>query len=115
MLVIEQTLCRVAKRPLVPLLDLGELPLSCFPMPQEAMLKKSPLKLGLSPESGLVQLFHTVDPDTLYSQYWYFSGVNQSMRDALHSIVQEGLKRRPLRAGDVVLDIAANDGTLLSS
>lgn len=41
------------------------------------------------------------------------SGINQSMKDALKEIVDEALKRQPIQPGDIVVDIAANDGTLL--
>jgi hypothetical protein len=53
----------------------------------------------------------------MYNQYWYMSGVNQSMKDALGSIVEQAIVRllKPLSADDVVLDIASNDGTLLSA
>jgi NDP-4-keto-2,6-dideoxyhexose 3-C-methyltransferase len=45
------------------------------------------------------------------------SGVNQSMTSALKSIVKEALKRSggELKKGDIVVDIASNDGTLLSA
>ena len=61
---------------------------------------------------GLLQMEHTVPPEILYSAYWYRSGTNDTMRNHLHSIVEE--------AGNIitnehatVLDIGCNDGTLL--
>ncbi|MEK7499640.1 MAG: hypothetical protein AAB649_03470, partial [Patescibacteria group bacterium] len=32
---------------------------------------------------GLLQLKHTADQGSLYRNYWYRSGINQTMRDAL--------------------------------
>lgn len=64
---------------------------------------------------GLVQLAHTFPPSVLYSNYWYRSGTNRTMRDHLGGIVEAALALvgkagRPLK----VLDIGCNDGTLLS-
>lgn len=109
--------CRISGSPLKRVFDLGEIPISCFPLPSDPSPEKHPVVLALSEDSGLVQLMHSVDPDEMYSQYWYMSGVNQSMKDALKSIVDQALSRSrlPLNEGDIVVDIASNDGTLLSA
>lgn len=62
---------------------------------------------------SLVQLKHTVDPDILYRQFWYKSGINETMRNALADITREAKERVPLQAGDIVIDIGTNDATLL--
>lgn len=113
----ERSTCRIAKDPLIEVFDLGELPISCFPLPNDTNPELHPVTLTLSKKSGLVQLKHTVDPDEMYNQYWYMSGVNSSMKLALKSIVDQALKRTkiPLEKNDIVVDIASNDGTLLSS
>jgi hypothetical protein len=50
----------------------------------------------------------------MYSRfYWYRSGVTQTMRDALRDITKSIEDRVELKAGDVVLDIGSNDGTML--
>jgi hypothetical protein len=64
---------------------------------------------------GLVQLQHSVPPHILYSCYWYRSGINQTMRDNLAGIAQQGEELAKLQAGDLVIDIGCNDGTLLKS
>ncbi len=112
----ERQNCRISQGSLVDVFDLGELPISCFPLPSDPDPASHPVVLSLSKSSGLVQLKHSVDPDEMYSQYWYMSGVNNSMKTALKSIVAEAIKRSksPLISGDVVVDIASNDGTLLS-
>lgn len=114
--ILERTTCRSSGKPLMDILDLGDLPLSCFPLPSDPNPPKHPVRLSLNPESGLVQLRHTIDPDAIYSQYWYMSGINQSMSLSLKSIVDQALQRplQPLAKGDIVVDIASNDGTLLS-
>ena len=112
----ERLTCRVSKAPLIDVFDLGKLPISSFPLPSDPDPDNHPVILSLCEDSGLVQLRHTVDPDEMYSQYWYMSGVNLSMKLALKSIVDEAIKRTRvmLQSGDVVIDIASNDGTLLS-
>jgi NDP-4-keto-2,6-dideoxyhexose 3-C-methyltransferase len=63
---------------------------------------------------GFVQLLHTVPRDVLFEHYWYQSGINQTMRDALTDIVHKIAAYANLAAGDAVCDIGCNDGTLLS-
>ena len=113
----ERLSCRISKGKLLDVLDLGKIPFSSFPNIGDPSPPLLPLKLCLNPDSGLVQLRHTIDPDQMYSEYWYMSGVNQSMRDALKSIAEQGVIRtkKRLEKGDIVVDIASNDGTLLSA
>jgi SAM-dependent methyltransferase len=51
----------------------------------------------------------------VYQNYWYRSGTNQTMRSALVDISGTAERLMALRAGDAVLDIGCNDGTLLAS
>lgn len=64
---------------------------------------------------GLLQLKHTVPPDSLYRHYWYRSVTNESMRLELAEIARRAEQAVGLTAGDLVLDIGCNDGTLLRS
>lgn len=112
----ERQTCRISGSKLIEVFNLGSLPFSCFPEKKEEKLPLLPLELCLNRESGLVQLKHTVDPDAMYNEYWYMSGINQSMRAALQSIVDQALSRvPPLAKGSIVVDIASNDGTLLGA
>ncbi len=63
---------------------------------------------------GLLQLRETVDRDLLYREYFYRSATNPMMRDALKEIADEVMARVKLEAGDAVLDIGCNDGTMLT-
>jgi hypothetical protein len=62
---------------------------------------------------GLIQIRHTVPGSILYSSYWYRSGVNRTMTENLHGIAHAVEAIVPLEAGDLVVDIGCNDGTLL--
>jgi len=116
MILTDRSTCRVSQDELINIFDLGYLPISSFPLPSDPSPECYPLVLALSNRSGLVQLRHTVDPDEMYRQYWYMSGINFSMKLALQSIVKAAIDRTDLilEKGDVVIDIASNDGTLLS-
>ena len=62
---------------------------------------------------GLLQLRHTVPGPILYQNYWYRSGVNRTMTENLHGIARAVEQLTGLQAGDLVIDIGCNDGTLL--
>jgi hypothetical protein len=50
----------------------------------------------------------------MYGKYWYRSGINVTMRNELKSIVDSITSLTPLKENDLWVDIACNDGTLLS-
>lgn len=83
--------------------------------------RKVPLELvRCNPEldenaCGLVQLRHTFPSDIMYTDYWYASGVNQTMRDALADITSKVVQYVDIVKGDIAVDIGCNDGTLLKS
>lgn len=96
-----------------PLLDLGHLCLSTFLKPEEPDPAKAPFDLVVCSKCDLVQLRHTVDPKILYgATYWYRSEINEAMVVELQSIVRHAQERLG-RAAHTVLDVGANDGTLL--
>jgi SAM-dependent methyltransferase len=99
------------------LLDMGEMYVSDFVKEQPADRKKYSLDLYLDDKIGAARLHPSaVAPhDTMWGTYWYRSGINASMRRELSRIVQEITERVQLNEGDVWLDIACNDGTLLSN
>lgn len=76
---------------------------------------RGPLEVVLCGDRNcsLVQLRHTVNPDLLFRQFWYKSGITETMRRALANITEEAQKRVALSADDIVVDIGTNDGTLL--
>ena len=109
------TQCRVCKGAVEPILSLGEQYVSNFISPGEPDGRRAPLELVLCAQCRLLQLKHTVPAEAMYRNYWYRSGTNQTMRDALADIANRGEQLMHLSDGDAVLDIGCNDGTLLSS
>ncbi len=103
---------------LEPLFSLGELYVSDFLKPGEE--PKGPpceLALGFDPISKAVQLTKQPDASLMWgSMYYYRSAVNPSMMIALADLADKTCKNVPQKAGKgVYLDIASNDGYLLST
>lgn len=115
------TQCRVCgSRELALILSLGNVYVSDFVTDRvSASEKKYPLELVLCDPNeggcGLLQLRHTVNPEKMYRFYYYHSGTNAMMREALSDITRCAVRKAPLKQNDLVLDIGCNDGTLLRS
>ena len=76
---------------------------------------KAPLNLLYCENCSLIQLSHIAPQEIMYRKfYWYRSGVTKIMRQGLKNIFEDSLKYVKLKKNDVVLDIGANDGTLLN-
>lgn len=65
-------------------------------------------------DDGCVHLKNQPPLNTMWGKYWYRSGINNTMRRELADIVRCVNSVFKTRPGDVWLDIASNDGTLLS-
>lgn len=67
-------------------------------------------------QCALLQLKHSVDPGLMYTDaYGYASGVNETMVEHLGGLVDDIAQKFNVHAGQAVLDIACNDGTLLKT
>ena len=105
--------CRSDK--LVDVLSLGDQYLSDFINPTDPKPEQHPLDLIYCKDCTLVQLRHTTPSTSLYNDhYGYRSGISDTMRHELAVIVDEATIRVDLNIDDVVVDIGANDGQLLS-
>lgn len=109
--------CRVCSSSnLKDILSLGSIAVSDF-VDAGADGGRYPLNLILCDASangcGLLQLCHTVSAESMYKTYWYRSGMNATMTKELESIASRVTRLASLRSGDTVIDIGANDGTLL--
>lgn len=94
-------------------LSLGNLCISDFVTDPTAEPDRAPLTLVYCVDCTMVQLRDTADRDRLYRTYYYRSGVNETMVAALKDVVDDALGRVILERADWVLDIGANDGTLM--
>jgi SAM-dependent methyltransferase len=114
--------CRVCgSNHLQPVIDLGEQYLQgsfIKPGRDDPSTRKLPTLLVRCDVSknenacGLLQMAHTFPSEILYANYWYRSGVNETMRNHLKEIVDSARSILP-GVGLRVLDIGCNDGTLL--
>jgi NDP-4-keto-2,6-dideoxyhexose 3-C-methyltransferase len=76
---------------------------------------KAPLNLVYCNNCKLLQLEHSAPQEIMYKKfYWYRSSVTQTMITALNDIYKTVKKLSILKKNDTVLDIGANDGTLLN-
>lgn len=106
--------CRVCGRPLQTLLNFGTPAVPAYVAPHEPDPERLPLELVVCQGCELVQLRHTVDRDQLYRRYWYQSGINESMIAELRDVVTCAVACvGPFGPKETVLDVGANDGTLL--
>ncbi|MDP2947281.1 MAG: class I SAM-dependent methyltransferase [Nanoarchaeota archaeon] len=112
--------CRVCGfKPLIPILSLGNLYMSDFvdDASQQDENSKVPLELVLCNKKdggcGLLQLKHTASHEAMYRNYWYRSGMNKTMTNELNGIAKKIEELVDLKSGDCLIDIGANDGTLL--
>jgi hypothetical protein len=120
---ITRNTCRICGCPyLAPVLSLGDQRIAgafADPKGDQPVQRAIPLELVRCDMTrdqeacGLIQTRHTVPGSVLYSSYWYRSGVNRTMTENLHGIARAVESIVPLEAGDLVVDIGCNDGTLL--
>jgi hypothetical protein len=98
-------------------LDLGTTAFTgVFPGSPEEKIDHGRLSLLVCEGCGLVQLADSFPADVLYGDnYGYRSGLNASMLQHLRRTANRLERLAGLSAGDVVLDIGANDGSLLRS
>lgn len=94
-------------------IDLGDQFVVDFVNDPKAKSLKAPLHLVRCVNCHLVQLTHQVNADRLYKKFWYRSGINESMRQALRDVAATANLCVWPKKGDKVLDIGCNDGTLL--
>jgi len=67
----------------------------------------------LNKDCALVQLQETTNPELLYTDYFYRSSTNDMMKNDLKKVVEKIQAHAPLDNNDVVVDIGANDCTMI--
>jgi hypothetical protein len=75
---------------------------------------KIEMKMILEKETGAVRLEKCAPLESMYGKYWYRSGINYTMKNELKTITENILSLVKLKENDIWIDIACNDGTLLS-
>jgi len=97
------------------LLTLGNLFVSDFIKDDEIPRSgKHELKLVLDENIQAPRLELPPLPTEMFGKYWYRSGINQTMKSELKEVVDSITKIKKLKENDIWIDIASNDGTLLS-
>lgn len=97
------------------LFSLGELYVSDFINKEEdARAGKHDMTLVIDERYGAARLEKCTPIHSMFGKYWYRSGVNTTMKNELKGIVENVQSVHKLKDGDLWLDIACNDGTLLS-
>jgi len=107
------TKCRsCSSESLVQIINLGNQYISDF-RDDNVMPPKYPLEVVYCDDCKLVQLRHTVPSGEMYHErYGFKSGISDSIKDDLREVVEQALAKKPDASS--WLDIASNDGTLLS-
>ncbi len=95
-------------------LDLGSLPLAnnLITESQIPAEEKFPLEVLFCNSCAFSQLSIVVNPDMMFRNYVYRSSISRVFSEHCADIARE-LQGSPLARGDLVLDIASNDGCML--
>ena len=114
MKIVNCTNCKSKK--LSKIFSLGKLSFSGrFAKTFSEVIPSAQLNLIMCKVCKLVQLDRSFDPKYLYGKgYGYRTGINKTMTEHVKQTVRYAAKIANLEKKDCVLDIASNDGTLLS-
>jgi SAM-dependent methyltransferase len=97
-------------------LSLGRTPLANALISEEQLDQPEatwPLELVRCEDCSLVQITVTVPPETLFSDYSYFSSFSDTMVQHAKQIAESLINDRALGEKSLVVEIASNDGYLL--
>lgn len=113
------SICRICDSSLSTVyLDLGRTPLANSYVKTEAEGRSAAtyeLAVALCDNCHLSQLTTVVPPELMFDHYLYVSSTTQTFRKHCEGLVASVFARRPdIARGDLALDIASNDGCLLS-
>lgn len=102
---------------LLPVLDLGETPLANALLKQEDLTKpeaRYPLALVWCRHCTLLQITEHVPAETLFGHYLYRSSFSDAFLDHCRTLAARLIAERALDKHNLVIDIASNDGYLLT-
>src|SRR5207245_3789402 len=98
-------------------LDMGVTPLANSYLRAEQLGTAEPaaeLALQICANCGLSQLTRVVDRDLMFRNYLYVSSTTQTLRDHCAELAATAMRTAGAPPGDWALDVASNDGLLLS-
>ncbi|HAL46195.1 MAG: class I SAM-dependent methyltransferase [SAR202 cluster bacterium] len=111
--------CRICGgRQLSRFLDLGFSPLANRFLREDQLDEAEPrfrLDVFMCTDCSLVQLLEVVDPEILFRDYIYVSGTSETMRAHFAAFAESVATRFAFRQNELVLEVASNDGTFLST
>lgn len=112
-----RTTCRICGGGgLATFLELGPQPLANSYPASEAECAgepRFPLDVCFCPGCALVQTPDVIDPALLFRDYVYRTGMSAAMDDHFRRYAESVVAAQRLGAGDLVVEVASNDGTLL--
>ena len=113
----QHTICRCCgSDKLQPYLDLGMMPLANnLELSKEDALnaERFPLKVMICEDCSLSQLSVVINPELLFSNYFYRSSMSQGYKDHCKEMAIELQSRYGFNNDSFIIDIAGNDGALL--
>lgn len=97
------------------ILDFGEVGLAGGFLTEKdiASEQKFPMRFCYCSSCNAVQVIDVIDPDILFSDYFYFSSAIDSLREHFANYANEVVSRFVVPKKSVVLEIGCNDGVLL--
>lgn len=99
-----------------PVIDLGETPLANALLNAGALGNpepRYPLNTVMCEDCSLVQITETVPPETLFSDYVYFSSFSDTAVQSAKALTERLVRERKLNGASLVMEAASNDGYLL--
>lgn len=113
-----ESYCRASGSPnLETILELGTTPLADRLLTAEQLSEteiRVPLTLRFCPESVLLQIAETVDPNILfYEDYPYYSSVSSALVQHFRDSALQLIDRARLDSDSMVIEVASNDGYML--
>lgn len=107
--------CRLCgKTNLREIIDFGMMSLPLWPISKEGGVK-APLKFMVCSSCSLGQLAHSINRESFFLEYWYRTGINNTMRTHMAELAKAVSKEVHPRDKDIIIDVGANDGTLLTN
>lgn len=108
--------CRFCFHKIIPVIDLGFMPLAGGFLKKKSQItneKTYPLSIGFCQSCYLLQCDASIQPDTLFKEYFYFSSSIKSLVTHFTVEVEKLTKRFPDPSKKVIVEIGCNDGVFL--